>query len=230
MFKPMYGLKDAPRAWRKKLHQVLIQCLLCRQLCTEPELYCVHEEDGVNENDRLARAKEHNEERQETGNTRITEPQEYKKGSLQCLLSVRVDDTNGIATREVAYSLLKHLNNIVGHCKTDYVSFLHIGMQHEHSSGEVLIHQCVYIDSITPIDTSLLIGKSEEDLCDPQLREADRSVLGAVAWIEPTRAELAVYVQASQRRAHTPRITYCKGVNVVIRICSGISVDWGALR
>ena len=42
MIKPIYGLKDAPRAWRKKLHQVLIGQLSCRQLYAEPELYCAH--------------------------------------------------------------------------------------------------------------------------------------------------------------------------------------------
>lgn len=30
LLKPNYGLKDAPRAWRKKLHQVLIQWVSCR--------------------------------------------------------------------------------------------------------------------------------------------------------------------------------------------------------
>ena len=29
MLKPIYGLKDAPRAWRNKLHQVLVQWLSC---------------------------------------------------------------------------------------------------------------------------------------------------------------------------------------------------------
>ena len=42
MIKPVYGLKDAPRAWRKKLHQVLIAWMSCRQLDAEPELHCVH--------------------------------------------------------------------------------------------------------------------------------------------------------------------------------------------
>ena len=51
-------------------------------------------------------------------------------------------------------------------------------MQHEHSSGAVFTHQCVYIDSITPVYSSLLIGKSDDGLCDPKLHEAYRSVLG----------------------------------------------------
>ena len=43
------------------------------------------------------------------------------------------------------------------------------------------------------------------------------SVLGAVAWIVLTRAELAVYVQALQRRAHAPRVTDCERLDLVIR-------------
>ena len=46
MIKPIYGLKDAPRAWRKKLHQVLIGWLQTRQLYAEPELYCTHASEG----------------------------------------------------------------------------------------------------------------------------------------------------------------------------------------
>lgn len=47
--------------------------------------------------------------------------------------------------------------------------------------------------------------------------EASRSVLDVVAWIVLTRVELAVCVQALQRRARAPRITYRKRLNLVIR-------------
>lgn len=40
--KPIYGLKDAPRAWRSNRHRVLIELLSCRQLYAEPELHVVH--------------------------------------------------------------------------------------------------------------------------------------------------------------------------------------------
>ena len=131
-------------------------------------------------------------------------------------MSVHVDDINGIATKEVAESLLKHFNDQVGQGKADYNSSLHAGIQHEHSAGQVFTHQYVYIDSITPIEPSLLTGKGDEALCDSKMHEAYRSVLGAVAWTVLTRAELAVYVQALQRRAHAPRIIDCKRLNVVM--------------
>ena len=52
----------------------------------------------------------------------------------------------------------------------------------------------------------MLIGKEDETLCDTILREVYRSVLGTVAWTVLTRAELAVFVQALQRRARAFRI------------------------
>ena len=94
---------------------------------------------------------------------------------------------------------------------------LHARLQHEHSAGQVFTHQCVYIDSIAPVDSSLLTGQDEEALCGSKLREAYRSVHGVVAWKVLTRAALAMYVQALQRRAHVPRIIGCKRFYVVIR-------------
>ena len=41
MIKPIYGLKDAPRAWRQKLHQVLSDFGL-QQLIAEGEVYVLH--------------------------------------------------------------------------------------------------------------------------------------------------------------------------------------------
>ena len=74
-------------------------------------------------------------------------------------------------------------------------------MQHEHSPGVVLTHQHVYIDSATPIDSGLLVGKGDETFCCVAFREAYRSVLGAVAWTQ----------------AHAFRINGYKRFNLVIR-------------
>ena len=112
--------------------------------------------------------------------------------------------------------MLAHFGRLVGQCKAHHISLLHTGMQREHSSGAVCTRQCVHIDSITPIYGHLLVGKEEEEAeCCVELRGAYRSVLG-VAWTALTRADLAVYIQALQRRAHAPRIQYCKRLNVVI--------------
>ena len=90
------------------------------------------------------------------------------------MLSVHVGDVKGTAPKEVADSLLRHLNDSVGRCKADYGAFFHIGIQHEHK------------------------------FC-------------AVALTVLTRVEVAVYVQALQRRAHAARVTDCSRLNVVMR-------------
>ena len=77
MLKPICGLNDAPRAWREKLHEVLIGWVSCRQLYSDPELYCVHRRDDVGGGNVLERARQHTEEQQETGFRQVT-PQECK--------------------------------------------------------------------------------------------------------------------------------------------------------
>lgn len=176
----------------------------------------MHRKDEVGGDNVLERARQHNGEQQETGLRRVI-PQEHKAGNPQCLLSVHVDDIKGAASKDVADSLLKHLNAKVGQRKEDYNSLFRTGAQHESSPGVVLIHQYDYIGSVTLIDAHSLLGKDEDSLCDVALREAYRSVLGAGAWDVLTKAELAAYVQTLQRRAHAPRIKDCKRLNVVIR-------------
>ena len=61
----------------------------------------------------IERARQHNEEQQEVVFRKVA-AQEYKKGNFQCLLSVHVDDIKGTETKDVADSLLKHLNAKVG--------------------------------------------------------------------------------------------------------------------
>ena len=91
MLKPVYGLKDAPRAWRKNLHEVLVGWMSCRQLCSEPELYCVHRSDEKIGDNLIERARQHNAEQQEVGFRKVI-AQEYKNWNFQRLLSVHVDD------------------------------------------------------------------------------------------------------------------------------------------
>ena len=217
MLKPIYGSKDAPLAWRKKLHQVLVQWVSRRQFYAQPELYCVHKRDGWCRERTYQRANDHDNEQKEAGMYRTLEPQAYIKGRLQCLLSVHVDDMKGTAGKETAEPPLKHLNDKVGQCKADYNRFFHTSVQHECSRGSVFIRQCVYRSSVTSIGVGLLAGPDEDAECVETLHGTYRPVLGAVAWIALTRAELAVYVQALHRRGRASRIKDCKQLDAVIR-------------
>ena len=216
--KAVYGLKDAPRAWRKKLHQIFAQWMSCQQLRAEPELYCVRGSNQTSNNSNaLAGATAHYEEQQGLGNSRGLLPHKYEPGRLKCLLSMHVGDIKGAAVRKTTDSLLAHLDEMVGPCKADCGNFLHTGIQHEHNPGVVYTHQYVYIGNITPIGFSMLASKDEDGLRDTLIHESYRSVLGAVAWAVITRVDLAMYVQALQRRARAPRIKDCERLSFAIR-------------
>ena len=135
VLKPIYGLKNAPRAWRKKLHEVLTGWMSCRQLYSELDLYCVHRQDDAMGEDIMVPANQHIEEQQEIGKRQVS-AQECKPGNFKCLLSVHVDGSNVAATKDVADGVLKHLNDKVGQCKTYCTSFLHTGIQYESALGD----------------------------------------------------------------------------------------------
>ena len=244
MIKPIYGLKDAPRAWRQKLHQILIDWNKSRLLYAEPELYCCHGErrekiilrnslggpslgqpvepeyssvaatKGSYLGDPIRRAQEHNAEQAEQPVVR-TLPEVHRK-DLKCILSVHVDDLKGTATRETATSLLQHLESKVGKCKADYCTFIHIGILHEQTVDGIYTHQFTYIDAIVPIPLEMLKG-DENAFAEKKLHDAYRSCPGSVAWAIFSRPDISVYVQALQRRAHAPRVLDANRCNLVVR-------------
>ena len=125
----------------------------------KPELHCVRDNKQTHVSNSIVRAKEHDEEQHESGNARNLPAQHCEPGKFKCLLSVHVGDIKGTTTRQTANSLLAHLNDKVDQCKIDYGNFLHTGVHREHFPGVVNTHQYVYVDSTTPIENNIFIGK-----------------------------------------------------------------------
>ena len=130
MMKPIYGLTGVPRAWRTELHQVLAQRMSCRQLHSEPELYCVRKGHHIDKTDAISSANGHDREQQEASDIRTFKDQVCKFGNLGCLLSVRVGDVKGTARRQVGEFLFARFNRLVGQCEAGCGGFLHAGIQH----------------------------------------------------------------------------------------------------
>ena len=195
MVKPIYGLKDAPRAWRKKLHKILVEFGLT-QMFADGQLYVSHD----------AR----------TGKSTMSMPQHVPK-PMRCLLSTHVDDLKGCARRVVAMELLAHLERCVGKCKSEWQKFTHVGVEHVQTPDGVYCHQETYASQLKPLDPSAWKGLPEESLADPKLAGLYVSLLGGVAWMAMTRVDVIVYIQSLQRHAHAPRIKDLKRLNVVAR-------------
>jgi hypothetical protein len=136
---------------------------------------------------------------------------------LKCVLSTHVDDLKGGATKETALELIAFVESRVGKCKQQWQEFTHTGIEHRQTEKGIYCHQTGYAATIKTISADLITGKPEDELADTILAGLYISVLGGVAWMILTRADLAVYVQALQRRASNPRITDCKRLNLIVR-------------
>ena len=237
MLKPIYGLKDAPRAWRKRLHQCLVDFGLVQTLA-EAELYVSHESEQRERRRQSALSKEtapyareiSEGEAQQIIQEKINAEKaasddkeairdwsmsHFKK--LTMIASAHVDDIKGAARKEIAEALLAHLEKHFGPCKAEWTSFMHVGIQHDHKSGEVYCHQNAYIEALRPLKLATLKGKPDDEQVDALFIEAFQRLLGGAAWTVLTRADVAVYIQALQRRGHVPRVCDCRRLNLVIR-------------
>ena len=160
MLKAIYGLKDAPRAWRKRLHEALCGYFL-NQLQAEPEIYIRHEAikdtpKPNTENPIVSRKIV-----KTTGLETVTTPNKFPK--LDIILSAHVDDLKGGATPEGAKSFLEYLESHFGKCKADFHNFAHTGMEHERKPDGILCHQWIYIDTLRSLGLSAYKGKTEDE-------------------------------------------------------------------
>lgn len=123
MIKPIYGLKDAARAWRKKLHQVLC-CWSMSQLRAEGELYVRHSypqklqpESGIRRLQKMVDKEEASAIRYDKSLSGMALRAGGIRPRLVLLLSTHVDDLKGWVTRKNGESLLNHLCQASGPCK-----------------------------------------------------------------------------------------------------------------
>ena len=179
--KGVYGLKDAPRAWRLKIDQVLRE-LGGVPMKSEPCLYMWHN----------------------------------SKRQLTLICSTHVDDFKICGEKEAVTQLLQGLEKKVGKLKTAVREFEHCGIMHKQNDDmSINIHQNHYVQQLSAIPTT-----KEQDLeatCSPNDAAAYMSLLGGVAWVVNTRADVAIFVGALQRVAKSPRYVDIKRLNIVLK-------------
>ena len=72
-----------------------------------------------------------------------------------------------------------------------------------------------HASSLRIIAHSDLLSKKSEDAVRAELHSLYRSLLGAVACLRLTRADVAVYVSALQRWGHAPKVIHVKRLHVL---------------
>ena len=222
MLKAIYGLKDAPRAWRKRLHLALVKFGM-RSLLAEPEIYVLHEEacskttvtyrepsiaERRTKEQAISEEKEHNEP---------VEALRSIKKNLLLILSTHVDDLKGGAKKELAMKLLKFLEVEFGPCKNEWKDFTHTGIEHERRPKGIFCHQWKYTQALGSLDLSSYAKQDENMYVREDTHSAYSSLLGGAAWLVLTRSDGSIYIQALQRHASKPRLKDCRRLNIVVR-------------
>ena len=115
--------------------------------------------------------------------------------------------------KEIADAFEKH----VGEFKKKVGDFEHCGIMHKQlEDGPIVIHQNHYVNQLKPIP--LTKEQSMDALCSPTDSGAYTSLLGGVAWVVNTRADIAIFVGTLQRLAKDPKYIDIKRLNIVLRI------------
>ena len=187
MVKAVYGLKDAPRAWRKKLHLIQEGFGLV-SVYADPQLYVKHVKESTGKSTRPA-----------------------------MLLSAHVDDLKGGAKKKDAMALLDHLEKHVGNCTQQWADFTHVGIEHVSRPGQIYTQQEKYVSQLKEIEKTHYQGLGDEAPVSETGQAAFATLLGGVAWLCLTMVPICVYVQALQRHGAQPRAIDLKKLNVLLR-------------
>ncbi len=121
--------------------------------------------------------------------------------------------------------LLKALRQDYGDdTKIELSSFEHTGILHEQDpkTMEVFTHQAHYVNELHAIDTGLINMTDKEAPLSEMVRQVFWSLLGALAWLLQTRADIAPFVgflQRHTRSTHQPFDHYQQSACVLQESC-----------
>ena len=188
MLKPIYGLQDAPRAWRMRLHISLIASK-AQQLTTDTCLYVWY----------------------------VTTV-ECSGKKMWGALSTHVDDLKITGTVDFTQFILSFLEKEFGALKVQKDKFEHCGLIHEaNPDGSIIVHQNHYGERLKPIDLTGVTLDQPTAACSPMQCEAYSSGVGAIAWMAQTRIDVLVHIQSLQRATKSPTIGHLIRLNIVIK-------------
>eukprot|EP00971_Amphidinium_carterae_P278480 5528058-Amphidinium_carterae.1 len=185
--KPVYGLKDAPRSWQKRLTTLLTQAHL-RPCLMDSQLFVITAQDL-----------------KEAGRSELIEKTPFEN-QVQAGMTAHVDDLKLATTTKLEAFLKQHLEGYIGKLTEQRERFVHVGIMHQvDSTGGVYMHQNAYVQQIQVTPLGHLKQKQAEERLDSEDQQIFNSVLGAISWLQQARPDLASQTQALQRRAHAPR-------------------------
>ena len=139
---------------------------------------------------------------------------------MLCIISTHLEDMKGSGDKAMQDSLLAALRqDYGGDVKTEVGEFVHTGIMHKQDpkTFEVYTDQSHYVKEISEIS---LTGIDTSDLSAPltdEMKTLFWSLLGALSWLQQTRADIAPFIGYLQREAHQPTVKLLKDANKVLR-------------
>jgi len=143
-----------------------------------------------------------------------------------CLMSSHIDDIKGSAEPNERKQLATILRRYFGDDLKEHVHvFEFTGVKHIQNTKDhsIYCHQDHYITelSIIPLPATRNIDL-DADATETQI-EAFNSLLGALAWLLVTRADIAAYIGFLQRLARKPKQRHLRMINKVLQYCKRVS-------
>lgn len=187
--KAMWGLKDAPRAFGLRRDQTLRE-FGARPTVKDPNMWI-----------KIA---------QISGSPKVV-----------CSFSTHLDDIKGGATESEREKLIALLKRDFGNdLKVNLRVFEFTGIKHtQNADYSIYVHQDHYVADLSVIPVTKHHGEDAEGEVNEAESQAFDSLLGALAWLLMTRADIAAYVGYLQRLARKPRRKHLHQINAVLKYC-----------
>jgi hypothetical protein len=142
----------------------------------------------------------------------------FRNAALHAVISTHVDDVKGASTDEVRKEFLKYLEERYGKVAFQEKSFECVGIKHkQYDDFSVEMDQDHYCKQMRQIDLTAVKYEDVDFLLPQHLIQLYMSLLGGIAWLTLTRAEVCVFVNKLQRKAKNPSLGDAKDANKLLR-------------
>ena len=143
----------------------------------------------------------------------------HHNGKLIGMMTVHVDDLKITGENWWVKEILQMLEKVFGELKINWNNFTNCGIAHiqDVKSKDITLDQINYAKTLQSIEHPQLTGgrMSEESAAD--LHQLYQSLLGAVAYLNHTRVDIAVFVCALQRHSSKSTVEHVVKLNKLLR-------------
>ena len=214
LVKALWGLKDAPRAFGLKLAETLRESGFTQGII-DPQVWRRFSKEHSGKPGHMRNPVSPSEPKQRSNHV----GEEVLGKHVECMLTTHIDDIKGSGTGQARDILLKALRKDYGDdVKVETKEFEHVGIKHiQHSDCSIYAHQEHYVQEISEISLSKVDTSDLNASLIGDILILFWSLVGALAWLQQTRADICPFVGHLQRVAHKPTIGHAKRANKILR-------------